>query len=867
MSWSPWSSVSEGRAGPGTSVTAVPIGGNRIAVFAADPGGGVFTNSGSAENGWAGWSSVSEGRAGPGTSVSAVPIAGGRFTLFVADPGGGVFTNSGSAESGWAGWSSVSEGRAGPGTSVSAVPIAGGRFTLFVADPGGGVFTNSGSAESGWAGWSSVSEGRAGPGTSVTAVPIAGGRFTLFVADPGGGVFTNSGSAESGWAGWSSVSEGRAGPGTSVTAVPIAGGRFTLFVADPGGGVFTNSGSAESGWAGWSSVSEGRAGPGTSVTAVPIAGGRFSLFVADPRGGVFTTSGDAEQGWDPWTSVSQGQTGPGTAVTASPIEGDRFVLFVADPAGGVFTASGNSGSPIKHVFVLMLENRSFDHMLGFSGITGTDAETGKRTTIEGLKGDESNSVDVVAAGQVNSTRCTFTVATGATDVMDIGPGHEFDDVLEQLTGQIVKEPFPDGTAYPTPINNFGFVANYAKKVATEFKHLKDSILSAGGPSSNSVIAALEKQEAQFDLGVVMKCFSPSQLPVLTALAREFVVCDHWFSSIPGPTEPNRMFAHAATAGTWDRSPDHSEIVGAQGITGFKFKHGTIYDQLRKAGVKYRIYADDSFPVVGELDGVGERLDFEDFAEDLKENFDAGYVHIEPAYGVLPFTEGNSQHPNYPGGVAAGERFIKATYEAIRNSPIWKDSLLIITWDEHGGFYDHVTPGPAPRTGNRGRRWGFMFDHFGPRVPAVVVSPLIQGNMIEHRTFDHTAIPATLSRVFKLPLLGARNDVIRGLDHLVGNVFRSETPATLPDAATTGALASATTRSLDEMAARNATALISDDPQGSLARVLHSAIVQHLKIASPDQHAAILDRVRLLTTHADAFAYMKEVEQLVREKRG
>jgi phospholipase C len=508
----------------------------------------------------------------------------------------------------------------------------------------------------------------------------------------------------------------------------------------------------------------------------------------------------------------------------------------------------------------MLENRSFDHMLGFCGIKGIDAETGRNTTIEGLRGTELN----------NFGGHPFTVAEGAADVMDIGPAHEFEDVLEQLTGQVVRERFPDGAEYPAPIDNSGFVANYEKKVAATFRHRKDLARSAG-PASNSAIAALEKEEAQFDLGVVMKCFSPSQLPVLTALAREFVVCDHWFSSIPGPTEPNRMFAHAATAGTWDRSPDQSEIIGAQGTEplheGFKFKNGTIYDLLRKAGVKYRIYSDDSFPVVNELDGVGERRDFSDFAKDLQDpNFDAGYVHIEPAYGVLPTTEGNSQHPNFPGGVAAGERFIKATYEAIRNSPVWKDSLLIITWDEHGGFYDHVTPGSAPRTGNRGRMWGFMFDRFGPRVPAVVVSPLIKGNMIEHRTFDHTAIPATLSRIFKLPLLGARNAVIGGLDHLVGNVFRSETPVTLPDAATTGALASAPTRPFDERAARRPAALLSDDPEGGLAPALHSAIVQHLKIAPAEQHAAILARGRLLTTHGDAFAYLKEVERLVRARR-
>ena len=460
---------------------------------------------------------------------------------------------------------------------------------------------------------------------------------------------------------------------------------------------------------------------------------------------------------------------------------------------------------------------------------------------------------------------TFKVGMGATDVMGIGPGHEFVDVLEQLTGRVVETPFADGAPYPTDIDNSGFVANYARNVLAKLVRRE----AATGGLSNTDIAAFKAKVAQFDLGMVMRSFSPSQLPVLTALAREFVVCDHWFSSMPGPTEPNRMFAHAATSGTWDRSPDPSEIISAQGTEplheGFKFKHGTIFDLLRKAGVKYRIYADDSFPVVGELDDVGERRDFEDFKEDLKDpHFDAGYVHIEPAYGVLPFTEGNSQHPNYPGGVAAGERFIKATYEAIRNSPVWKDSLLIITWDEHGGFYDHVTPGPAPRTGNRGRKCGFMFDNFGPRVPAVIVSPLIRGNMIEHRTFDHTAIPATLSRIFKLPLLGTRNDVIRGVDYLVGNVFRTETSPTLPH---TVGLALAPTTSLDETAARRPAALLSDDPQGSLARALHSAIVQHLKIAPADQRAAIIDRVRLLTTHADAFEYMKEVEQLVREKRG
>jgi phospholipase C len=784
---------------------------------------------------WNPWSSVSEGRAGPGTSVTGVPIGGGRFALFLADPNGGVYTASGNAARGWSPWSSVSQGRAGPGTSVAAVPIGGERFAVFLADPNGGVYTASGNAAGAWSPWSSVSEGRAGPGTSVTAVPIGGGRFALFVADPNGGVYTASGNAALGWSPWSSVSEGRAGPRTSVTAVPIGEGRFALFVADPNGGVYTASGNAALGWSPWSSVSEGRAGPRTSVTAVPIGEGRFALFAADPNGGVFTTSGNAERGWDLWSSVSEGRAGPGTSITAVAIGGGRFALFVADPNGGVFTTSGGSSTLIKHVFVLMLENRSFDHMLGFSGITGTDAATGQPTTIDGLKGNESNTFE----GR------PFMVSTGAADVIDPGPGHDFLDVLAQLCGPDVK--YPSGGAYPTILNS-GYVSSYAKVLRSESRDLESA-------------------------GNVMKCFGPNQLPVLDALAREFVVCDHWFSSMPGPTEPNRFFMHAATCGSFDDSPGKGEIFEA--VTkpggGFEFKHGTVFMQLARAGVKYRIYADDHFPVAAELDGVSVVFDireFEDFAKDLRDpSFDAGYVHIEPSYDAIlsDYGDGNSQHPI--GSVAAGERFIRATYEAIRRSPVWEKSLLIIAWDEHGGFYDHVVPPSASGTGERGREHGFTFEQLGPRVPAIIVSPLIRRNLIEHRPFDHTAIPATLRRVFKLPSLGQRDGLSGGVDYLADLLAaRTDAPMTLRDVATAGVAALASTARSPKTAPRRPNALLSDDPHGNKAAELHSAVVQHLQVAPADQHAAILARVRLLRTHADAFAYLKEVEQLVHAKR-
>ncbi len=137
-----------------------------------------------------------------------------------------------------------------------------------------------------------------------------------------------------------------------------------------------------------------------------------------------------------------------------------------------------------------------------------------------------------------------------------------------------------------------------------------------------------------------------------------------------------IFAHAATCGRFDDSPTQKEIFDAILLPGggFEFKDGTVFELLDKAGVKYRIYADDQFPNVAELDGVsivGDIREFKDFKKDLKDSsFDAGDAFIEPSYDALDsFEDGNSQHPK--GSTAAGERFIKATYEAIRSSPVWR----------------------------------------------------------------------------------------------------------------------------------------------------------------------------------------------------
>ncbi|MGX9787513.1 alkaline phosphatase family protein [Mycobacterium sp. MMS18-G62] len=489
-------------------------------------------------------------------------------------------------------------------------------------------------------------------------------------------------------------------------------------------------------------------------------------------------------------------------------------------------------SKVKHIFVLMMENRSFDHLLGFSRITGTDAATGQPTQIEGL-----NQNGHIQSNVFDST--TFVVSPDAPDriINEPGPGHMFSDVLTQLCGQGAKLT-PNGP-YPY-VNNSGFVASYHANGAT-------------------------------NPGDVMRCFNPDSLPVLTQLAREFVVCDHWFSSMPGPTEPNRMFVHAATSRDYDDSPSGakqgSTIFGidadfilawptdgqAHIHHGFTFPGGTIFSRLRAAKLPFRIYTDDGTPNAAELNDI-ELTDihsYERFADDINSgNYEPVYTFIEPDYDTALIEEssvgGNSQHPR--GSVAAGERFIKETYEAIRRSPLWGESMTIVTYDEHGGFYDHVAPPPGRPTGSVGSDHGFTFDRLGPRVPTIVISPLAPRNLVEHRHFDHCAILATVERVFGLPPLLERDKLGSGLNHLITlDTPRTDAPVTLVEALKS-------TPAPDDIAPPAGTSL-ADSPDHSLDSELRAALLNQLRAAPADQREAILQRAQQVTTYGAARAYL------------
>ena len=249
----------------------------------------------------------------------------------------------------------------------------------------------------------------------------------------------------------------------------------------------------------------------------------------------------------------------------------------------------------------------------------------------------------------------------------------------------------------------------------------------------------------------------------------------------------------------DDSPSGFQSVVPTLTGGYRFENGTIFDRLDKTSVEWRIYAGDSFPVSLAISGMalnwlrGRVRRFEEFAQNVNDpKFSVGYTFIEPNYGNdLPpsaedFTCGNSQHPL--DDVTRGERLIKQVYETILNSPHWESSLLLVTYDEHGGFYDHVIPPPTVAPGDtitdkNNNHHNFTFTQLGVRVPTIVISPLIPRNIIDHTGYDHTSLLATVEQIFGLKPLTKRDATAKTLNHLISlSSTRTDTPYVLPEPA-------------------------------------------------------------------------------------
>ncbi len=361
---------------------------------------------------------------------------------------------------------------------------------------------------------------------------------------------------------------------------------------------------------------------------------------------------------------------------------------------------------LKHVVVLMLENRSFDHMLG--GLKATDP------AIDGLTGTEFNF-------DIDGKNAPVKAQAAYQGQLDPDPDHHFAGVDLQIF---------DGNMAPDRIATMG---GFVKSYYAQRKDLKHS-----------------RQ--------IMYFYKPERLPVLTTLAREFAVFNGWFSSIPGPTLCNRAFAH------YGSSFGHVDMNVFYPNTQFK----SVYQRLNAAGKRAKIYYFDTksstMEVVNLLQHEPQFFGlFDQFLSDCQHGNLPDYVFIEPNYSDHEENGrpvmASDQHPDHD--VREGERLIARVYNAIHSNPtLWESTALLITYDEHGGIYDHVPP-PActpdgfiaqPSSTKTGKP--FAFDRLGVRVPAILVSPWIPKNTVvpgvgnpNARIFEHACIPGTVTDFF------------------------------------------------------------------------------------------------------------------------
>lgn len=351
--------------------------------------------------------------------------------------------------------------------------------------------------------------------------------------------------------------------------------------------------------------------------------------------------------------------------------------------------------PIRHVVLLMMENHSFDQMLGcleddYPDLEGIDVNSPSPRFNLDLEGNK--------------------VFQAPTDVQQVAldPKHECRFVLKQIEN-----------------GNSGFVTDFQKNV---------------------------KGNKPTDRALVMAYYLSGRLPALHGLGRDFTICDHWFSSLPGPTWPNRFFALSGTSSGRVLMPEGWQHPRPWEM--FDQNQFTIFDRLNEAGRPWRIYYYD-FPssLLLNRQRLPENLKgytpINRFFRDVRDEatFPA-FVFIEPKYfGV----DQNDDHP--PHNIFKAEKLIADVYNAIRSSPdLWKSTLLVVVYDEHGGFYDHVVPPSAKPPDEHKEEWSF--DRLGVRVPALLISPWV-GNRPEKTQFDHTSLLKYLVDKWSLGDLGER----------------------------------------------------------------------------------------------------------------
>jgi phospholipase C len=439
---------------------------------------------------------------------------------------------------------------------------------------------------------------------------------------------------------------------------------------------------------------------------------------------------------------------------------------------------------VQHVIVLVLENRSFDHMLGF--LVHPDPKFDGLTGKSGL-GNRLDPKDPASDW--------FPAESTADYVLPLDPDHEHYAVMGQIE-----------TVAGTP--NAGFVRSYVHKqletargenlrrmlrVWTIRLLIAAVLIACVGVASRSWATAIvgasmfvitlvglwwtrprqltdaQRTAAKAVAPYVMRAFDPERIPVLATLAKEFGLCQHWHASVPGETWPNRNFIHAGSSG------------GSVNIEFGTYGNRTIFEALDAPHgdesadpSAWRVYYGQFPPQVFAFPYVLERSvhqsgSLRDLLDDIDRQSLPKYAFVEPHHGLLGKTPSCSQHPGNNSGsrdgndFRAGERLIAEIYERLRLKPeLFSQTLLVLTYDEHGGLYDHCTPpltiAPGGRSDSLTRRLlrfliprnyghAFGFRRLGVRVPCIVISPWVRAGALDSEDRDHCSIPRTIRALF------------------------------------------------------------------------------------------------------------------------
>lgn len=512
---------------------------------------------------------------------------------------------------------------------------------------------------------------------------------------------------------------------------------------------------------------------------------------------------------------------------------ESFDITVRYPVMG-----GNLGK-IDHIFVVMMENRSFDHMLGYLKSAG-------RTDVDGIDPVPAVNYDE------NNAPCPAQVLTNTNFVTD--PGHGWTDVAGTMPGS-APSTVPYQLQADGPLTSLGgFVKNFQNQIAAsnplpphdyttlppggtrtiEFRpanipkgastitigvrsvpvapiptqsHSGNlgqlSLASPGNPNVVPVAVAPIGSGAislQYDVsaadealtgnwtcqltndtdmtldfvtdvsncigttdptgveppGNIMGYYDKNGVPVYDFLASQFTICDRWFAPIPTDTFPNRLYAMTGGSGGMLTTPTDASVASDPPA----YTEKTIFEILQEQGIDWNIFFSDlpfglMFKTLAQDAQYTARMQpITEFVERAKTGDLPAMAWIDPNYNDVPDGTDNANDDHPPGDVARGQQFIGQIYNALVNSPAWSRSLLVITYDEHGGFHDHVLP-PGTPTDSAGHvivgnpaAGGPKDDNpalqrYGLRVPAIIVSPWVPAATCSHVVYDHTSILRTI----------------------------------------------------------------------------------------------------------------------------